>query len=113
MAGSSKLKCSFSQRLQRPGFLRKTKHAGAGHEDHGYSYVVIRRGQRPAVARHFESDGGSRNVAGDESEDGIRLEAYQWPRMVFPPLKRSGHVVIDGCTAEGDPFSYGRLIRRY
>lgn len=36
-----------------------------------------------------------------DSTDSIRLDAYNWPRMVFPPLKKSGHVIIDGCTAEG------------
>ena len=41
--------CSFSQRLQRPTFLRRTKHAGKGHEDIKYSYVVIRRGDRPGT----------------------------------------------------------------
>lgn len=37
----------------------------------------------------------------EEVDEAIRLEAYQWPRLVFPPLKKSGHIIIDGCTAEG------------
>ncbi|KDQ63035.1 hypothetical protein JAAARDRAFT_146949 [Jaapia argillacea MUCL 33604] len=45
----TKLICGFSQRLQRPEFLRRTKHSGVGHEDVGYSYVVIRRGPRPGL----------------------------------------------------------------
>lgn len=36
-----------------------------------------------------------------EVEAALRLEAYSWPRLVFPPLKRSGHVILDGCTTEG------------
>ncbi|EJD03728.1 Rsm22-domain-containing protein [Fomitiporia mediterranea MF3/22] len=102
-SGKPSLKCTFSQRLQRPAFLRKTKHVRAGHEDMGYSYVVIRRGQRPSKPRIGEtSDTSGQNIATDaESASSIRLEAYDWPRMVFPPLKRSGHVIIDGCTAEG------------
>lgn len=36
-----------------------------------------------------------------ETEELLRLEAYQWPRLVFPPLKRSGHIILDGCTPEG------------
>jgi hypothetical protein len=32
----------------------------------------------------------------------LRHEAYGWPRLIFPPLKRCGHVIIDGCTAEGE-----------
>ena len=31
----------------------------------------------------------------------LRKEAYQWPRLVFPPLKKSGHIILDTCTAEG------------
>ncbi|KAF8841935.1 hypothetical protein BDN67DRAFT_966448 [Paxillus ammoniavirescens] len=46
-SGSSRLVCGFSQRLQRPTFVRRTKHAREGHEDIGYSYVVVRRGPRP------------------------------------------------------------------
>ncbi|KAJ3571566.1 hypothetical protein NP233_g3678 [Leucocoprinus birnbaumii] len=40
------------------------------------------------------------NFTEDEINEAIRLEAYQWPRLVFPPLKKSGHIIIDGCTAE-------------
>lgn len=36
-----------------------------------------------------------------ELEAVFRKEAYQWPRLVFPPLKRSGHIILDSCTAEG------------
>lgn len=39
----------------------------------------------------------------EDVDEAIRLEAYQWPRLVFPPLKRSGHIILDGCTAEGKP----------
>ncbi|KAH9943984.1 mitochondrial small ribosomal subunit Rsm22-domain-containing protein [Epithele typhae] len=146
--GRSKLACSFSQRMQRPAFVRKTKHSGTGHEDMRYSYVVIRRGPRPAPAttRHGRiGDVGRRALAKEEetvpitqlslaeahhehSEDAssqvdsatvqdlspqelplgpselaaaLRHEAYSWPRLVFPPLKRSGHIIIDGCTVEG------------
>jgi hypothetical protein len=31
----------------------------------------------------------------------LRLEAYQWPRLIFPPLKRGGHAILDACTIEG------------
>lgn len=36
-----------------------------------------------------------------ELQDILRLEAYSWPRLVFPPLKKSGHIILDSCTAEG------------
>ncbi|KAL0951798.1 hypothetical protein HGRIS_008465 [Hohenbuehelia grisea] len=145
--GSSRLVCGFSQRLQRPSFVRLTKHSGTGHEDIEYSYIVIRRGPRPVPPatkvgrvgeigkRELEKlakpppkelslhDGEedsalNENMALDMEEpvggiDGIepssrkdleaalRQEAYDWPRLVFPPLKKSGHIILDGCTSEG------------
>ena len=36
-------------------------------------------------------------------EEALRLEAYSWPRLVFPPLKKSKHIILDSCTAEGEP----------
>jgi ribosomal protein RSM22 (predicted rRNA methylase) len=150
-----KLACGFSQRLQRPAFVRKTKGAGAGHEDVGYSYVVVRRGARPAPSPDAPKLGrigqvGRRQiaaledkiraatppremeVAGDPAaqeqpattphetalesapspideagpsssalEAALRLEAHAWPRLVFPPLKRSGHVILDVCAPSG------------
>ena len=29
------------------------------------------------------------------------LEAFEWPRLVFPPLKRSGHIILDACAPQG------------
>ncbi|KZT08624.1 Rsm22-domain-containing protein [Laetiporus sulphureus 93-53] len=150
--GSSKVVCGFSQRLQRPAFIRKTKHSGIGHEDSGYSYVIIRRGSRPsspgtkvgrlgmvgknelakkalqnvplqeliieetvsakvespidpaspASADTIETAPSKDTSDGPENlEEALRLEAYNWPRLVFPPMKKNGHVILDGCTAEG------------
>lgn len=174
-----KLVCGFSQRLQRPSFVRRTKHSGQGHEDMGYSYIVVRRGPRPsnpgttvgrvgpigrvALEKELESQipvkelvlhsepesarpGEELNSSVDEDpteiqaseepaipaatrpvkeldssvdEDSteiqaseepatpaaldaaLRLEAYNWPRLIFPPLKKSGHIILDGCTPEG------------
>jgi ribosomal protein RSM22 (predicted rRNA methylase) len=138
--------CGFSQRIQRPEFVRRTKHSGLGHEDIGYSYVVIRRGPRPAIvttkAGRIGAIGQSAlekeavptkelrlhsdykdapsceakslaeltslpqqitNVQSDDAlKEALRLEAFSWPRLVVPPLKRSGHVIIDSCTPEGE-----------
>ncbi|TFY71841.1 hypothetical protein EVG20_g1169 [Dentipellis fragilis] len=138
--------CGFSQRLQRPAFVRKTKHSGRGHEDIGYSYVVIRRGARPTkpsteigrmgevglreaikaqakqelteLELHDEQAEQSFNSTEEqpttdsdysisnggteaELEEGLRMEAFHWPRLVLPPLKRSGHIILDACTSEG------------
>ncbi|TFK26729.1 3-methyl-2-oxobutanoate hydroxymethyltransferase [Coprinopsis marcescibilis] len=146
--GSSRLVCGFSQRLQRPAFVRLTKHSGVGHEDVGYSYTVIKRGGRPTratsqegrvglVGRRAEEEKGGKilrelelyqeglepaelvseptptpteiitstaalgSIAAAELDDTLRQEAYHWPRLVFPPMKKSGHIILDSCTAEG------------
>jgi len=44
---------------------------------------------------------GSLVTQDQELEAALRQESFSWPRLVFPPLKRSGHVILDGCTAEG------------
>ncbi|KAL4251512.1 Mitochondrial RNA Methyltransferase [Abortiporus biennis] len=128
-------------------------HSGHGHEDTGYSYIVIRRGERPARAttqvgrvgdvgrRDFTKytsmptelviDDGEQLIdtqivhanEGEQSNqpssssvtdlteaepvlsesemmDALRLEAYSWPRLVFPPMKKGGHIILDSCTAE-------------
>lgn len=142
--------CGFEQRLQRPEFVRKTKHSGVGHEDIGYSYVVIRRGSRPlfdpsspnvgkmgpisyeevqkdmdkrsglvlypdthANQEHIraqEEDIQTAEMAMEQQvvpetladvEGELRNHAYHWPRLVFPPLKRSGHIILDSCTPNG------------
>ncbi|KAF8899156.1 mitochondrial small ribosomal subunit Rsm22-domain-containing protein [Infundibulicybe gibba] len=147
-ATSSHLVCGFTQRLQRPPFVRLTKHSGVGHEDIGYSYVVVRRGPRPeastttmgrlgevglnALAKealaqqsvkelivHTEHERTSTSpdqynstaainappnvdsLSQEELNTALRLEAFSWPRLVFPPLKKSGHIILDGCTPEG------------
>lgn len=136
----SKLHCSFSQRIQRPAFVRRTKHSGVGHEDVKYSYVVIRRGTRPATVpltstlgregrlsriEHAKNNPDTREVVLDgsgegelapkaeppavdqdpELDDKLRQEAYSWPRLVFPPLKNGGHVILDVCA------NHGKIIR--
>ncbi|KAG7452133.1 Rsm22-domain-containing protein [Guyanagaster necrorhizus] len=132
----TKLHCIFEQRLQRPSFVRKTKHSGRGHEDVGYAYVVIRRGPRPLRVPLSEGLGRIGSIGRREAEEeakevreivltegfgelepqeeplldkephenlvaALRHESYSWPRLVFPPLKKGGHIILDGCTQEG------------
>jgi hypothetical protein len=131
--------------MERPPFVRRTKHSGVGHEDIGYAYVVIRRGPRPTIpdvkvgrlgevgkrqmqfeeAKHpiveLDLDDGKPRappepaVASTSPEETIephgrnpaeidsllKTEAFHWPRLVFPPIKRSGHVVMDVCAPSG------------
>lgn len=44
---------------------------------------------------------GTEEHSADEVQEALRLEAFNWPRLVFPPMKKSGHVILDSCTAEG------------
>lgn len=93
----------------------------------GYSYVVIRRGNRPSLAvednavgqpvtspapvaqlRADQTDSALEAVTTPQSElseldhgEQMRLKSFSWPRLVFPPLKRSGHIILDCCTPEG------------
>ncbi|CAA7264757.1 unnamed protein product [Cyclocybe aegerita] len=143
-SGGHPLICGFSQRIQRPSFVQKTKQSKVGHEDVEYSYVVIQRGARPgpvgtSVGRiggigrrqfaketlaapmkelklHDEGEPVSASsssteatelvhtpgeLSEEELQKRLRQEAYQWPRLVFPPLKKSGHIILDSCTSEG------------
>jgi hypothetical protein len=43
----------------------------------------------------------------------LRLEAYQWPRLIFPPLKKSGHAILDACTADGVSYPPILIILTY
>ena len=37
----------------------------------------------------------------EEDLAAMRLEAYSWPRLIKPPLKKGGHVTFDACCASG------------
>jgi ribosomal protein RSM22 (predicted rRNA methylase) len=143
--GKGKVVCGFSQRMERPSFVRRTKHSGVGHEDIGYSYVVVRRGPRPRIPdvkigrlgevgrRQIQNEEAKRQPVELELDDGgslastqlanasvppagltepcthnpaeienlLKAESFHWPRLVFPPLKKSGHVVMDVCAPSG------------
>jgi len=70
------------------------------HEDHGHELEEL------AAAEHQPTLTDSTALAeaqqsADELQEALRLEAFGWPRLVFPPMKRSGHVILDSCTPEG------------
>ncbi|KAF9988032.1 37S ribosomal protein S22 [Modicella reniformis] len=141
--------CHFSQKVQRPDFLRKTKHSKGNYEDSKYTYVILRKGSRPLfnpplsvsasplststststptpisvnpssviqpqlsddTQESTESSSPKRKkykkppppppVSYDNPED-MFAASYSWSRIVVPPLKKDGHVVIDTCAAYG------------
>ncbi|KAG0038415.1 37S ribosomal protein S22 [Podila clonocystis] len=112
--------CHFSQKVQRPDFLRKTKHSKENFEDAKYTYVVLRKGPRPALTAAREAEiappkpmedvpakGGKHKkqpppppVTYDNFEDMFNA-SHSWSRIVVPPIKKDGHVVMDTCGPEG------------
>ncbi|KAI9027193.1 mitochondrial small ribosomal subunit Rsm22-domain-containing protein [Phycomyces nitens] len=102
-AKPSKSWCHFSQRVERPSFLMKTKHSKFNTEDAKYSYVVLRRGERPLA---------------EKSDAPLETLAFSWPRLIQPPLKNKGHVVMDLCVQNGQiqrtsiPKSQGKIPYR-
>ncbi|KAJ2058297.1 37S ribosomal protein S22 [Coemansia sp. S146] len=103
----------FSQRTQRPGFTMLTKHSKSNVEDLRYSYTILRRGSRPTLSPLLNEEAVSLSVAEANPEkylptgelrkttERLALEAYHWPRIILPPMKRKGHVVIDVSTVTG------------
>ncbi|KAI9204581.1 mitochondrial small ribosomal subunit Rsm22-domain-containing protein [Polychytrium aggregatum] len=92
--------CHFSQSLQRTRLMLSIKDGKMGQEDIKYSYVVIRRGKRPVsptLAGHSpEPHSGKPSAAPD-----LAAASFHWPRLVAPPMKRDGHVVLDTCGVSG------------
>ncbi|KAJ2847168.1 cell wall biogenesis and architecture protein, partial [Coemansia brasiliensis] len=111
-------------RVQRPMFTMRTKHSKSNNEVVHYSYVIMRRGPRPvsiqeegldnspnshdsdavqADAQAISASPDDRLPSGEmrKSTEQLAKEAFSWPRIVMPPIKRKGHVVADVCTVEG------------
>jgi ribosomal protein RSM22 (predicted rRNA methylase) len=104
--------CHFTQRHAAPNFQRVARHCGGADRDYldwRFSYLAVAR--RPLVAKRWPhllpttaaapatpppaaaADGAAAAAAG--------AAVPNWGRIVRPPLKRGGHVVLDMCTADG------------
>ncbi|KAK4055721.1 37S ribosomal protein S22 [Microbotryomycetes sp. JL201] len=101
--------------------LAPTKHTTRGEEDAKFSYVVIQRGQRPSSEplEAVEIVDGDETVSLEPTMPPPQVsqateDEISWPRLVAPPLKRSGHVILEVCTSGGQlerhtiPKSQGR-----
>ena len=78
--------CHFSQRIQLNQFQNELFNLPKGFEDQKFTYLVVRRGDRP------------------KAEDGVsnhEIDSFSWPRIARPPLKRNGHVIHDVCSSAG------------
>ncbi|KAM0788738.1 hypothetical protein ACM66B_002830 [Microbotryomycetes sp. NB124-2] len=118
---STKSFCHFSQRVQSPRFLRQTKHTTRGEDDAKFSYVAVQRGQRPTsvLPEAVEIVDGDETITLEPAVAPPQVSEEKeaemlWPRLVAPPMKRSGHVILEVCTSGGQlehhtiPKSQGR-----
>jgi len=55
----------------------------------------------PSCDNGVEDSDAAQEDNKDRLSQSLRQEAFHWPRLIFPPLKRSGHVVLDCCAPEG------------
>lgn len=97
--------------MRSPPFLRHTKHTTRGEDDAKYSYVVIQRGVRPLSASALSSLNAALALEAEEvvlASEPVEIKGdtqvgdeLEWPRLVAPPLKRSGHVILEVCAVSG------------
>ena len=113
--------CHFSQRFTRPQYLQRIVGAReTNHEDIRFSYVAVQRGKderqrlgfsqgpeetRSAFAGYEEAPlpPGSEDidVSSTWSPASDTPNPLTFPRLILPPMKRKGHVVLDLCTPAG------------
>ncbi|KAF7585660.1 37S ribosomal protein S22 [Aspergillus hancockii] len=121
--------CHFQQRYIRPPFLQRILGAkDRNHEDVKFSYVAVQRGidmretqgivqgseaTEAAFAGYEEPHDAAADevealdeVAGSQSEasehtNPENFHTLSLPRIVYPPMKRRGHVIFDACTPAG------------
>jgi ribosomal protein RSM22 (predicted rRNA methylase) len=106
--------CHFSQKVQINQRMRQLKSKKQTQEDVKYSFVILRKGERPAgkimnnINLNTDVDVGDGIVLSrydiEESTEivGKELVKEPWPVMTLPPLKRNKHVVIDTCSPNGN-----------
>ncbi|KAG0138539.1 mitochondrial small ribosomal subunit Rsm22-domain-containing protein [Tuber indicum] len=107
--------CRFSQRYERPGYLQELmEESSKNHEDLEYSYVAFRRGvdHRTDTKNKISptiDDFGIIPVDGEPhmpvqspyTVSQLRNHCLALPRIILPPIKRDGHVILDVCTPTG------------
>lgn len=69
-------------------------------EGHEAVMEVVRLHEMPPDMENLE--GALPSFDSDKLEENLRKEAYSWPRMVAPPMKRKGHVTMDTCCPDGE-----------
>lgn len=127
--------CHFEQRFIRPPFLRNILGSTRdhNHDDVKFSYVAFQRGVdfrntkglvqgQIATEAAFAGHGNTHIIPTDAAElaaeSPANVHMLSLPRIMMPPLKRQGHIILDLCTPEGKlerwtvPKSRGKLAYR-
>ncbi|KAM3421858.1 37S ribosomal protein S22 [Cercospora zeina] len=104
--------CAFEQRYHRPAFLQNIMGSkGRNHEDVEFSYISVMRGRdlrSPSTA--FPDDDATPTPTQSPASTDRAFAGYEHtqpphtlslPRAILPPLKRTGHVILDLCTPSG------------
>ena len=71
-------------------------------EVEGGEFEMVSLAKQHQAADHITATGNEAKV---EEESMMRDEAYKWPRVVAPPMKRAGHVILDTCFPDGQSHS--------
>jgi ribosomal protein RSM22 (predicted rRNA methylase) len=103
-SGNRKWWCHFHQKLQDPQIFERDPldtSGSDGIESTKYSYVIIRKG----VSRPVENDHSIRTMENPDVPTELvlfdrekRSAAYSWPRLIAPPIKNPGHIILDVCS---------------
>jgi len=125
--------CHFSARFFRPPYLQRLMSGkDRNHEDVQFSYVAVQKGvssdtqplQDGETLKLKEAQTTSRAFQGfeigdeDLLEEGGMPDSLALPRLILPPLKKPGHVLLDVCTPQGTlerwsvPRSHGKVAFR-
>lgn len=104
--------CHFSQRFVAPTFYSRML-SGSSQGEVEFSYVALQRG---VSKQHLISPREATEQAAKGYEHrSDKPDMQQLPRMILPPLKRTGHITLDVCTPEGKterwtvPKSFSKL----
>ncbi|SCV70859.1 BQ2448_3621 [Microbotryum intermedium] len=114
---STNMFCHFAQRVQSPAFHRATKHSTQGQEIARFSYIVIKRGSRPCspppsslISKDFLSTSLRVNPPPPLATPSTSTR-WTWPRILSPPSKRSGHIILDVCSSSDLRQTSGQIER--
>lgn len=104
--------CRFTQRYNRPPFLRHNRPMPNGFQDEYFSYIVIQKlhptegdeAVYPTVSLDERRipDESVRTELVSRQKDGIEAsDSEPWGRLLRAPLMRGKHIALDACTVDG------------